>query len=71
MATEFFREHIISERKNIILSKLRSRTIKYILHRNINSNNFTRKRNIILKYWPQNSNKILQHTNNMANAVRS
>ena len=45
MATEFFRVHGSSVRKNIILSKLRSRILKYILHRYINSNNFTKKEN--------------------------
>ena len=47
MATEFHRVHGISERNNIIL--------KCILHRYINSNNFTKV------LWPQNSDKTLQH----------
>ena len=29
MATEFFRVHNVSERKNIILDKRRSKTLKY------------------------------------------
>ena len=43
MATEFFTVNNISERKNIILDKLRYKTLKYILHRDIYSNNFTKK----------------------------
>ena len=50
MAMEFFMVHGISERKNIILRKLRSRILKYILHRYINSNIFTKKK-MILKYY--------------------
>ena len=72
MATEFFMVHGISERKNIILSKLRSRILKYILHSYINSNNFTNKEND-LKYY---GHKILiKHCNtakqpyNLASAV--
>ena len=61
MATEFFMVHGISERKNINLSKLRSRILKYILYRYINSNNFTKKENDFKVLWPQNSNKTLQH----------
>ena len=63
MATEFFRMHGISERKNIILNKLRYRILKYILHRYIivtisqkKGNNF--KVGLLL---PKNSNKTLQH----------
>ena len=52
---------ILSERKNIILRKLRSRILKYILHRYINSNNFTKKENDFKVVWPQYSNKTLQH----------
>ena len=62
MATEFFMVHGISERKNIILRKLRSRILKYILHRYINSNNFTKKENDFKVLWPQNSNKTLQRS---------
>ena len=72
MATEFFMVHGISERKNIILRKLRSRILKYILHRYINSNNF-KKRKMILKYY---GHKILikhcntaKEPNNLASAV--
>ena len=61
MATEFFRVHRISERKYIILSKLRFRILKYILHKYIKSNNFTKKENDFKVLWPQNSNKTLQH----------
>ena len=61
MATKFFRVHGISERKYIILSKLRFRILKYILHKYINSNNFTKKENNFKVLWPQNSNKTLQH----------
>ena len=50
MTSEFFMVHGISERKNIVLSNLRSRILKYILHRYINSNNFTKKEND-LKYY--------------------
>ena len=64
--------HGISERKNIILSKLRSRILKYILHRYINSNNFTKKENDF-KYY---GHKILikhcntaKEPNNLASAV--
>ena len=72
MATEFFMVHGISERKNIILSKLRSRILKYILHSYINSNNFTKKENDF-KYY---GHKILikhcntaKEPNNLASAV--
>ena len=61
MATEFFMVHGISERKNIILRKLRSRILKYILHRYINSNNFTKNGSDFKLLWPQNSNITLQH----------
>ena len=61
MATEFFMVHGISERKYIILRKLRFRILKYILHRYINSNNFRKKENYFKVLWPQNSNKTLQH----------
>ena len=60
MATEFFRVHGISEKKNIIVSKPKSRILKYILHKYINSDNFTKRKMIFKVLWPQNSNKTLQ-----------
>ena len=45
MATKFLRVHGKGERRNIILSKLRSRILKYKVHRCINSNNFTKEEN--------------------------
>ena len=41
MATEFFRVHDLSERKNIYLDKHTCKILKYILHRYINSNKLT------------------------------
>ena len=61
MATEFFRWHGVSERKNIFLSKLRSRISQYILHRYINSNNFTKQGNDFKVQWPKTSNKTPLH----------
>ena len=72
MAMEFFMVHGISERKNIILRKLRSRILKYILPRYINSNIFTKKENDFKVLWPQNSNKhcnTAKEPNNLASAV--
>ena len=45
MATKFLRVHGKGERRNIILSKLRSRVLKYKIHRYIKSNNFTKEEN--------------------------
>ena len=59
MATEFFRVHGICERKNIIINKLRSRKLKYLLNRYINSNNFPKKENDFKALWPKNFNKTL------------
>ena len=61
METEFF----ISERRNIILGKLRSRILKYIVHRYINSNNFTKKENnfkVHVKYHELYQNRLC-HSN--------
>ena len=55
MATKFLRVHGKGERKDIILSKLGSRILKYKIHRYIKSNN-SQKRKMILKYY---SHKIL------------
>ena len=60
MATEFHRVHGISERNNIILSKLRSTILEYILHRYINSNNFTKKENDFKVLWPK---ILIKHCN--------
>ena len=61
MATEFFRVHNISERKNIILDKIRSKTLKYIFHRDIYIVTISQKKESDFNaLWPQNSNKTLQ-----------
>ena len=62
MATKFLRVHGKGERKDIILSKLGSRILKYKIHRYIKSNNFTKEEND-LKVLVYSQKILIKHCN--------